>query len=96
MCGIAGVLDLAGQRPVSPDTIHGMADALGHRGPDDEGFWLQPGIGLAARRLSIVGLADGHQPMSNEDDSVVAVLNGELFDHKALRADLNERTPPRC
>ena len=82
MCGIAGIVDLSGSRSIPFASIQAMADALEHRGPDDEGFWQQPGIALAARRLSIVGLADGHQPVTNEDGGVVAVLNGELFDHK--------------
>ncbi|HEV3083757.1 MAG TPA: asparagine synthase (glutamine-hydrolyzing) [Gemmataceae bacterium] len=91
MCGIAGVFDLVGRRSISPNIIQAMADALGHRGPDDEGFWRQPGIALGARRLSIVDLAGGHQPVTNEDGDVAAVLNGELFEHATLRADLEGR-----
>jgi asparagine synthase (glutamine-hydrolysing) len=90
MCGIAGIIDLAGQRPVLEGTIRRMARALVHRGPDEEGFLVRPGVGLASRRLSIVGLADGQQPVSNEDRSVFVVFNGELFDYVERRADLKD------
>ena len=62
-----------------------MADALIHRGPDDDGFVEHEGVGLANRRLSIVGLTDGHQPAANEDGSVVTVFNGELFDYPEVK-----------
>ena len=64
-----------------------MADALWHRGPDDDGFLVAPGIGLAHRRLSIVGLDDGRQPIFNEDRTVAVICNGELFEHPELRLD---------
>jgi asparagine synthase (glutamine-hydrolysing) len=75
------MIDLAGQRPVPEGSIERMARALLHRGPDEEGFLVRPGLALASRRLSIVGLADGQQPISNEDRSVSVVFNGELFDY---------------
>src|SRR5262249_22449913 len=62
-----------------------------HRGPDEDGFLREPGLGLASRRLSIVGLADGRQPIGNEDGSVVVVFNGEAFDYPEIRADLAGR-----
>jgi len=65
-----------------------MASAIAHRGPDGEGFFEAPGVGLANRRLSIVGLADGQQPITNEDRSIVTVYNGELFDYPETRASL--------
>jgi asparagine synthase (glutamine-hydrolysing) len=68
-----------------------MARAIFHRGPDEEGFLWRPGLGMASRRLSIVGLADGQQPMSNEDRSIHVVFNGELFDHVEKRAELQAR-----
>ncbi len=68
-----------------------MARALVHRGPDEEGFLHRPGVALASRRLSIVGLADGQQPVTNEDRSVFAVFNGELFDYQEERAGLEKR-----
>ncbi len=91
MCGIAGIIDLGGQRPVPEGAIQRMARALVHRGPDEEGFLQRPGIALASRRLSIVGLADGQQPMANEDRNVHVVFNGELFDHIERRAELEGR-----
>lgn len=91
MCGIAGIIDLAGQRPVPRATIQRMSRALLHRGPDEEGFLVRPGLGLASRRLSIVGLADGQQPVTNEDRNVFVVFNGELFDYVERRAELKNR-----
>jgi asparagine synthase (glutamine-hydrolysing) len=91
MCGIAGMIDLAGQRPVPEGSIQRMARALLHRGPDEEGFLIRPGLALAARRLSIVGLADGQQPVSNEDRSISVVFNGELFDYVERREELKAR-----
>jgi asparagine synthase (glutamine-hydrolysing) len=91
MCGIAGVLDLVGLRMVPDDVIQRMAQALVHRGPDEDGFLQRPGVALASRRLSIVGLADGRQPIANEDQSVQVVFNGELFDYVEKRAELQAR-----
>src|SRR3954452_13206335 len=91
MCGIAGIIDLTQQRPVPDEIVRRMARALVHRGPDEEGFFFQPGVALASRRLSIVGLADGQQPVTNEDGNVVVVFNGELFDHLEKRAELEAR-----
>jgi asparagine synthase (glutamine-hydrolysing) len=91
MCGIAGIIDLADQRPVPEGILRQMACAIEHRGPDEEGFYIRPGIGLASRRLSIVGLADGQQPVTNEDQSVIVVFNGELFDHLEKRAELEAK-----
>ncbi|MBY0526586.1 MAG: asparagine synthase (glutamine-hydrolyzing) [Gemmataceae bacterium] len=88
MCGIAGLIDLSERRPLPLGVLGRMADTLIHRGPDEEGTYEQPGLGLASRRLSILDLADGRQPMSNEDGSVWVVFNGELFDYPELRADL--------
>jgi asparagine synthase (glutamine-hydrolysing) len=91
MCGIAGIIDLTQQRPVPEELVRAMARAIIHRGPDEEGFHFRPGLALASRRLSIVGLADGQQPMTNEDRNVVVVFNGELFDHLEKRAELEAR-----
>jgi asparagine synthase (glutamine-hydrolysing) len=88
MCGIAGIVDLRGNTPVPPSRLRRMADAMVHRGPDDEGYFEGERLGLANRRLSIVGLADGHQPITNEDGSVVVVFNGELFDYPELKPTL--------
>src|SRR5262245_46488085 len=91
MCGIAGVVDLAGKRPVPRSVIRPMAKALFHRGPDQDGFLMRPGVAFASRRLSIIDLTDGRQPMANEAGDVSIVFNGELFDYPRLRADLEGR-----
>jgi asparagine synthase (glutamine-hydrolysing) len=91
MCGIAGVVNLAGDQQVPRGTVGAMAHALLHRGPDQDGFFEQPGLSLASRRLSIVGLADGRQPISNEDQTVFVVYNGEFFDYPEKRRALESR-----
>jgi asparagine synthase (glutamine-hydrolysing) len=91
MCGIAGMVDLAERRPVPGGVLRKMADAIYHRGPDEEGFLERPGLGLASRRLSIVGLKDGQQPIYNEDRSIAVVYNGEIFDYPEMRLDLEGR-----
>jgi asparagine synthase (glutamine-hydrolysing) len=91
MCGIAGVIDLSGRRDVAAPILGAMAAALVHRGPDEAGFLRLPGVGLASRRLSIVDLAEGHQPMPNEDGSVQVIFNGEIFEYPELRVQLEGR-----
>ena len=91
MCGLAGVIDLAGRREPDRALVRRMADALVHRGPDDSGFLFVPGIGLAHRRLSILGLEDGQQPIFNEDRSVAVICNGELFDYPEQRVELEAK-----
>jgi asparagine synthase (glutamine-hydrolysing) len=91
MCGIAGIVDLAGHRTVADGIIQRMTQAIIHRGPDEEGYFQRPGVVLGSRRLSIVGLADGQQPVVNEDRSVSVVFNGEFFDYPEKRAELEVR-----
>ena len=92
MCGIAGILDLSGKRrPIPAGAIRAMADAIIHRGPDEDGYLERPGLSFASRRLSIVGLSDGRQPIFNEDRSVAVVFNGELFDYPEQKAALEGR-----
>jgi asparagine synthase (glutamine-hydrolysing) len=91
MCGIAGMIDLTGKRQPDPATLQSMADALWHRGPDEDGYLIRPGLGFANRRLSIVGLGDGTQPIFNEDGSVAVVYNGELFDYPERKAELQAK-----
>ncbi|HEY1190647.1 MAG TPA: asparagine synthase (glutamine-hydrolyzing) [Gemmata sp.] len=91
MCGIAGMFDLSGQRPAPVGVVPAMARAIYHRGPDEDGYLERPGLHLANRRLSIVGLADGQQPIANEDRSVWTVFNGEFFDYKEKRAALEAK-----
>src|SRR4029453_1559642 len=88
MCGIAGFVRLSGSSAMPAGVLQRMADALTHRGPDDDGYFERADVGFANRRLSIVGLTDGRQPIGNEDGRVVTVFNGELFDHRALRTAL--------
>ena len=91
MCGLAGVIDLRGRREPDRAQVERMGAALIHRGPDDAGALIAPGIGLAYRRLSIVGVSNGQQPIFNEDRSVVVICNGELFDYPERKAELEAR-----
>src|SRR5436190_856521 len=84
MCGIAGLLSLRG-KPVIEDEIVSMCDAMFHRGPDDDGYYVAPGIALGMRRLSIIDIDGGHQPVHNEDRSIWVVFNGEIYNFKNLR-----------
>lgn len=88
MCGIVGIISLQGPKAIEGAVVDRMARAIFHRGPDEEGFFARPGLTLGNRRLSIVGLADGRQPLFNEDRSVAAVFNGELFDYPEVKARL--------
>jgi asparagine synthase (glutamine-hydrolysing) len=87
MCGVCGVFDLRG-RPVEPGLVQRMAAALKHRGPDGDGFHIDGAIGLGHRRLSIIDLAGGAQPISNEDDTLQIVFNGEIYNFIELRREL--------
>jgi asparagine synthase (glutamine-hydrolysing) len=91
MCGIAGIVDLTLLRTIEDGVAERMTQAIIHRGPDEEGYFRRPGLVLGSRRLSIVGLADGQQPISNEDRSVSVVFNGELFDYVEQRLELEAR-----
>src|ERR671938_1738714 len=90
MCGICGMLALDGGA-VDQRAVRAMADALVHRGPDSEGVFVSGPVGLAARRLAIIDLARGDQPMANEDGTVTVVQNGELYEHRRLQAELEAR-----
>ncbi len=90
MCGIVGIAGSAG-RPVDDAVLRSMNDALWHRGPDDEGYLVRDQVGLAMRRLSIIDVAGGRQPIHNEDKSVWAVFNGEIYNYDELRSDLQRR-----
>ncbi len=91
MCGIAGIISLNGPAPIDGQVVRNMARAIVHRGPDEDGFFQRPGLSLANLRLSIVGLADGKQPIFNEDRSVAVVFNGEFFDYPEVRAELEAK-----
>ncbi len=91
MCGICGITFHDHQRPVSERLLQRMCDAITHRGPDDEGIFAQQNFGIGMRRLSIIDLSTGHQPISNEDGSVWIVFNGEIYNHLELRAELEKK-----
>ena len=84
MCGICGIFEPKRETPIATATLKSMADTIRHRGPDDEGFYTAPGIALAHRRLSIIDLAGGHQPLSNEDGTVWIAFNGEIYNFEEL------------
>lgn len=88
MCGLAGIFHGPEAAAIDSALLRRMTAALHHRGPDGDGFHVEPGIGLGHRRLAVIDLAGGRQPMANEDGSVVIAFNGEIYDHAALRARL--------
>ena len=88
MCGIAGIFDIREQRPIDEGLLSRMNQVQFHRGPDDGGVHVEPGIGLAHRRLSIIDLSNGHQPLYNEDGSVAVVFNGEIYNFPDLTKEL--------
>lgn len=88
MCGLVGVIYRDGQRPVDGRLLKAMADTLVHRGPDADGVWTAAGVGLAHRRLSIIDLAGGDQPLTNEEGSLQVVFNGEIYNFLNLRGEL--------
>jgi asparagine synthase (glutamine-hydrolysing) len=93
MCGIAGVFHYRRSDPVDPGLLTAMGDSIAHRGPDDQGFFRDPAgrLGFAFRRLSIVDLAGGHQPMSTPDGRYTIVFNGEIYNHLEIRRELESR-----
>lgn len=91
MCGIAGALDLKGTREFPKDRLLAMTGAIAHRGPDDEWIHREPGVALGARRLAIVDLEGGRQPLANEDGTIWVAFNGELFEYPELQAELQSR-----
>jgi asparagine synthase (glutamine-hydrolysing) len=91
MCGIAGAIDLTGQRPFPAERLGLMCRALTHRGPDDEYTHTEPGVALGTRRLAIVDMAGGRQPLCNETQNVWVAFNGELFEYPELFAELQAK-----
>src|SRR5881275_1547900 len=91
MCGICGQFNFGRNESVQPDTIRRMTQTMVHRGPDDDGYYFSGSLGLGFRRLSIIDLAGGHQPMSDAEETVWVTLNGEIYNFKELRADLESR-----
>jgi asparagine synthase (glutamine-hydrolysing) len=88
MCGIAGLFYVSSPKPVDPKRVRAMADVLAHRGPDGSGVWTAPGIGLGHRRLSIIDLATGDQPMRSTDGKLALSYNGEIYNFREVRAEL--------
>src|SRR5215510_16594676 len=88
MCGICGICLTDLQARVDPDLLNAMNDSLAHRGPDGQGVYITGAVGLGHRRLSIIDLATGDQPIFNEDHSIAIVFNGEIYNYKELRDDL--------
>ncbi len=91
MCGIAGIFNVRSGRPVDGSILHHMTDSLLHRGPDEDGYLLKDHIGLGMRRLSIIDLSGGSQPIYNEDHTLAVVFNGEIFNYIELRAMLEKK-----
>src|SRR5581483_4865400 len=93
MCGIAGFVEARDSASPfgleeSRMLVHRMCDVIRHRGPDDEGVWVAEGVALGMRRLSIIDLSTGHQPIHNEDGTIWIVFNGEIYNYRALRSEL--------
>ena len=91
MCGIAGMFDLAGKREFDGELLHRMNESQFHRGPDEGGVHLEPGVGLAHRRLSIIDLSSGQQPMFSADGRLCVVFNGEIYNFMDLAEDLRAK-----
>jgi asparagine synthase (glutamine-hydrolysing) len=91
MCGIAGIFEFGRDARASAAVLREMCGAITHRGPDDEGFYTDAALGIGMRRLSIVDVAGGHQPISNEDGSLWIIFNGEIYNHLELRKQLLAR-----
>ena len=91
MCGICGIYNFQNDNPVDEPTLRAMTAVITHRGPDDEGYHLEPSVGLGMRRLSIIDLATGQQPLRSEDGNVVVICNGEIYNFRALRDELISR-----
>jgi asparagine synthase (glutamine-hydrolysing) len=88
MCGICGIFEYERREEISREFVHRMTETIVHRGPDDEGIFVGPGIGFGFRRLSIIDVAGGHQPLSNEDGRIWVMLNGEIYNFPELHAEL--------
>src|SRR6266480_1381276 len=91
MCGICGQFNFGTDEAVDPVVVRRMADSIAHRGPDDEGYFVEGPVGLGFRRLSIIDLAGGHQPMFDANRTVCVIFNGEIYNYKELRLQLQER-----
>jgi len=91
MCGICGIVNISASQPVDRDVLLRMTQVLEHRGPDDQGIYIDERVGLGSRRLSIIDLTSGRQPIANEDETMWIVFNGEIYNYRELRAYLQKR-----
>ncbi len=90
MCGIAGKFNFDPTRPIDRESLTAMTTVIAHRGPGSEGFFVGDGIGLGHRRLSIIDLATGDQPLTNEDRTIWIVFNGEIYNFADIRSELEQ------
>ena len=88
MCGLTGIFNIERPQPIDPGVLTAMNDSIAHRGPDGDGFLIEPGIGLAHRRLAIIDLKGGKQPLFNETGDVGIVFNGEIYNYRETMAEL--------
>src|SRR5688572_25257602 len=91
MCGIVGIISSDSTRPVPSGAIKRMCDAIVHRGPDGVGEYVNGRVGMGMRRLSIIDLQTGQQPIANEDETVWVVFNGEIYNYRELRKELEAK-----
>jgi asparagine synthase (glutamine-hydrolysing) len=91
MCGVCGIYEYKTHKPVDQQCLAGMLSVLHHRGPDDAGVFFDKDVALAMRRLSIIDLDGGKQPISNEDGSITTVFNGEIYNYQSLQEELEGR-----
>src|SRR5215471_6801230 len=91
MCGICGIFEFDQARVIAAAQVHAMNQTIRHRGPDDDGVYVNRGIGFGHRRLSIIDVAGGHQPLSNEDGTIWVLVNGEIYNYPELREELLAR-----
>ena len=88
MCGISGIVYRDRERAVCAEDLRKMCAALLHRGPDEEGFFISANVGLGIKRLNVIDLVTGNQPISNEDGRIWVVFNGEIYNYRELRQQL--------
>jgi asparagine synthase (glutamine-hydrolysing) len=91
MCGICGKINFDLEKPVDRDLVQRMTKTMTHRGPDQSGYFFEKNVGLGHRRLNIIDLSTGEQPISNEDDNLSIIYNGEIYNYQYLREDLLQR-----
>src|SRR5205809_6477785 len=93
MCGIAGFVGIQIPHGEAAMRLRAMCDAISHRGPDSDGYRVADGVALGVRRLSIIAVSGGRQPISNEDGSITVVFQGESYNHRSLRRQLEASGP---